>query len=169
MDMMGMRVKRDAAVGGLLLLLVGLGACDGRAAEPRDDGAARAAEAEAAVMSFFEATNDGDSDHLLAHYHQGPELVQVACTEVRRGYDRVEPLIRRWLVDRPEVRLEYEVVRSAALGRDGAVVAAQGLNERGEALFWTYVLRRDADGVWRIVQEHQSWADCREPRLRRDH
>ncbi len=169
MEMMGLGIMRQRATTVLLLLLVGLAACDGRAGEPLDDGAARAAEAEAVVASFFEATNDGDADRLLAHYHGGPELVQVACTEVRRGYDQVESLIRRWLADRPEVRLEHEVVRSAALGGDGAVVAAQGWNERGEALFWTYVLRRGAGGEWRIVQEHQSWAGCREPRIRRSH
>lgn len=122
------------------------------------------ADAEAVVAGYFAASNDLDTDRLLAHYHQGPELVQVACTTVRRGFSAVEPMLRGWHADRPDVDLSYDVIRSEALGRDAAVVAARGRNQDGLALFWTFVLRRDADGEWRIVQEHQSWPDCPEPR-----
>jgi ketosteroid isomerase-like protein len=156
-------IVRHAAAALPLLFIAGV-ACDGRSAAPPP--AETAAAAEAAVASFFEAMNSGDPDRVLAHFHPGEELVQVACTDVRRGYDRIAALIRTWYADRPEVQLQLQVIRSAALGRDGAVVAAQGWNERGEPLFWTYVLRRDTDGNWLIVQEHQSWAGCREPRIR---
>jgi ketosteroid isomerase-like protein len=146
-----------------LLVLAGV-ACDGRSADPSP--AETAAAAETAVASFFEAMNSGDADRVMAHFHPGDEIVQLACTDVRRGYDRIAALIRTWFADRPEVQLQHQVIRSAALGPDGAVVAAQGWNERGEPLFWTYVLRRDTNGNWFIVQEHQSWAGCREPRIR---
>jgi ketosteroid isomerase-like protein len=128
--------------------------------------AAVAEEAEAVIHGFFTVQNERDTERVLAHYHQGPELIQVACTDVLQGYQRVEAVIRQWHGDQPDAELEYEVMRATAVDRDGAVVAARGLNARGEAVFWTFVLQREADGEWRLIQEHQSWAGCREPRLR---
>jgi ketosteroid isomerase-like protein len=121
--------------------------------------------AESAIADLFAAMNDHDADRALAHYHAGDDLVQVACTEVRRGHGRIAPMIRMWLEDQPEVAVQHQVIRSAALGEDGAVVAAMGRNQDGLALFWTFVLRRDEGGAWQIVQEHQSWPDCRAPRI----
>lgn len=151
---------------GLVLAAATVVACDvERGGELGSEERGRVtADAEAAVASFFAASNDLDTDRLLAHYHQGPELVQVACTTVRRGLNSLEPMLRAWHADRPDVRLSHDVIRSEALARDAAVVAAQGRNQDGLALFWTFVLRRDTDGEWRIVQEHQSWPDCPEPR-----
>jgi ketosteroid isomerase-like protein len=150
----------------LLLTAVAATACNGERGQPlgADEAGRVAADAEAAVAAFFEAANGRDTDRYLAHYHAGPELVQVACTTVRRGYDGLEPMLRMWHGEGEDIQLTHQVIRSEALGRDAAVVAAQGRNQEGLALFWTFVLRRDAGGEWRIVQEHQSWPDCREPR-----
>jgi hypothetical protein len=146
-------------------------ACDGGpAGDPAEDraGAARgagSAGAEAAIAGLFEAMNANDPDRVLAHYHQGAELVQVACTEVRVGFGRVGPIIRMWQEDQPATNIAHQLVRSLELGPDAAVVAARGRNHEGLALFWTFVLRRDNGRDWLIVQEHQSWPDCREPRI----
>jgi hypothetical protein len=151
-------------------------ACDGRPADDgagaapgagatRAEGLAGSAGAEAAIAGLFEAMNANDPDRVLAHYHQGAELVQVACTEVRVGIGRVGPIIRMWQEDQPATRIAHQVVRSLELGPDAAVVAARGRNHEGLALFWTFVLRRDDGRTWLIVQEHQSWPDCREPRI----
>lgn len=160
---------RALAVAALLVAAPALSACGGDPGGQLTDGdrAAVAAEAEALIDGLFAATNANDPDRVLAHFAPGEELVQVACTEVRRGYDRLAAVIRMWHEDRPDAALEHRVVRSLALGPDAAVVAAQGINDQGLALFWTFVLRRDAGGDLRIVQEHQSWPGCREVRVHR--
>lgn len=157
--------QRTGAVA-LLLVATTAPACDGRAADRRDaeQAGAEVAAPEWAIDALFDAMNASEPDRVLAHYHQGEGLVQVACTTVRRGYRQVEPVIRMWQEDQPETRIEHQVVRTLELGRDVAVVAARGRNHEGLALFWTFVLRREGGGAWRIVQEHQSWPDCREPR-----
>jgi ketosteroid isomerase-like protein len=150
---------------GVVLAAAMMAACNGNDGRglALDERERVAADAESAIASFFTASNDLDTERLLAHYHQGDELVQVACTSIRRGFNSLAPMLRLWHQDRPDVDLQYDVIRSEALGRDAAVVAAQGRNQDGLALFWTFVLRRDAGGDWRIVQEHQSWPDCRAP------
>jgi ketosteroid isomerase-like protein len=160
---------RALAAAALLVVAPTLSACDGDRGGQLTDGdrAAVAAEAEAVIDGLFAVTNAHDPDGVLAHFARGEELVQVACTEVRRGYDRLASVIRMWHEDRPDAALEHRVIRALALGPDAAVVAAQGSNDQGLALFWTFVLRRDAGGDLRIVQEHQSWPGCREVRVHR--
>jgi ketosteroid isomerase-like protein len=150
----------------LLLLSAGVAGCDDRPdAGARGTGSAGHTEAEAVVAGLFEAINANDPDRVLAHYDPGAELVQLACTEVRHGFHQVESIIRMWQADHPGTRIEHQVVRAVEVGPAAAVVAARGRNHEGLALFWTFVLRRDDHGDWRIVQEHQSWAGCREPRI----
>jgi len=139
-----------------------LAACDGPGGAT---ALTAAADAESAIDDFFAAINAGATDRVLAHYHEGDELVQMACTEVRRGYGRVASMVRMWQEDVAGPAIQHQVVRSVTLGEDAAVVAAQGRNQEGLALFWTFVLLRDGGNGWRIVQEHQSWPDCREPRI----
>jgi ketosteroid isomerase-like protein len=162
---------RPGVLAGVTGLALGLAvvACNGERGPELSEGAQAevAAEAGSFIEGFFAAQNERDTERVLAHYHPGPELIQVACTEVLQGYQSIERVIRLWHSDQPDGGLEYEVVRAAAAGGDGAVVAARGLNARGDALFWTFVLRREADGEWRVIQEHQSWAGCQEPRQRR--
>jgi ketosteroid isomerase-like protein len=160
---MRVRTAHRAGAAALVLLAATASGCDGGRADQR--AGERAGGPEAAIDGLFDAVNANDPDRVLSHYHEGEDLVQVACTEVRRGYRQVAPIIRMWQEDQPETRIQHQVVRTLDLGRDAAVVAARGRNHQGLALFWTFVLRRDELGDWRIVQEHQSWADCREPRI----
>jgi uncharacterized protein (TIGR02246 family) len=161
--------NRVTALVGVIVAASGLSSCaDGGNGQLTDrQRAAVTAEAEAVIDGLFAATNAHDPERVLAHFSPSDELVQVACTEVRRGYDRLASVIRMWHEDRPDAALEHRVVRALALGPDAAVVAAQGSNDQGLALFWTFVLRRDDRGHLRIVQEHQSWPGCREVRVHR--
>jgi ketosteroid isomerase-like protein len=167
-----MKLWSGCRAAALAALLVASGAgCDARPAggDGRSEATAGGAAggAESAVAQLFQAMNARDTDRVLAHYDRSGDLVQVACTDVRRGFARVESIVRMWHEDNPGIRIEHEVVRSVLMGDDAAVVAAQGRNQQGLALFWTFVLRQDSGDRWLIVQEHQSWADCREPRIHR--
>jgi ketosteroid isomerase-like protein len=162
---------RLATLGAATLFAALLASCDSPGHDPGDSGSdgtggrAGVPAAEAAIDQFFAAINARDTDRVLAHYHQGDDLVQVACTEVRRGYGRIASMTRMWQEDQADIAIQHRVVRAAAIGPDAAVVAAQGRNQDGLALFWTFVLEREGRDRWLIVQEHQSWADCREPRV----
>jgi hypothetical protein len=160
-----MRLPMVAAV--LLVSAAPFTACEvGAARRGNGDRTATRAAAEAAVAGLFDAINANDPGRVMTHYHRGDELVQVACTEVRRGFSRVESIIHMWQQDQPQTRIEHQVERTVELGPDAAVVAARGRNQDGLGLFWTFVLQRRG-GNWVIIQEHQSWADCREPRIHR--
>jgi ketosteroid isomerase-like protein len=155
------------ATGTILLATVALGACGD---EGRDTPDARAldavvAEAEATIHGLFQATNDRDADRVLGHYLATAELVNVACTTIREGFAERERILRMWHEDRPEGDIEYQIVRTQAVGTNGAVVTARGRSHEGTALFWTFVLRNERGQGWRVIQEHQSWPGCREVRI----
>jgi ketosteroid isomerase-like protein len=158
---MKMRTGRGLGpCGALVTTLLALGGCD----RP-DAGDGDPAAAEQVVADLFASMNARDAERVLAHYVPGDDLVHVACTTIRRGHEPVARVLRTWLEDHPELAIEHRVVRSQALGRAAAVIAADGVREDGTRLYWTFVLRRDADGSWRVLQEHQSWAGCREQRV----
>jgi uncharacterized protein (TIGR02246 family) len=157
----GIRLVTAIAVGAA----AGLAGCGpgGEAARAGHDQAVAAAER--VVEELFTAMNERDADAVMEQYVPGDELVHVACTRIRAGRNQLEGLMRGWLEDEPEIGIEYRVVQSRALGAGAAVVAADGARADGTRLYWTFVVRRDGDGSWRILQEHQSWAGCREQRV----
>jgi hypothetical protein len=62
----------------------------------------------------------------------------------------------------PEVEFHQEVLRVQVLSPTVAVAALTGGSSEAEALFWTEVLVREADG-WKIAHEHESWPGCSPP------
>jgi ketosteroid isomerase-like protein len=171
-EVMRARKARKIVFGIRLAIAVGVGAAAGLAGcAPAGEDAGRAAHDEAAaaaervVEELFTAMNERDADAVLARYVSGDELVHIACTRIRTGRNQLEGLMRGWLEEEAEIGIEHRIVQTRALGAGAAVVAADGARADGTRLYWTFIVRRDADREWRILQEHQSWAGCREQRV----
>lgn len=144
-----------------LMALVAAGGC-GQTLSEAERGRV---EQEVAVFvdSLFAAMNTNDPDAIAAHYDRSDAFTYVGCTSVRLGFESLERIMRGYYGSRPTVSFEHELVTTRVLDRDGAVATVTATTSDDTILYWTYVVSRTADG-WRIVYEHESWADCPEQR-----
>jgi uncharacterized protein (TIGR02246 family) len=120
-------------------------------------------EVDGVVASLFEAMNAHDLDAIAGHYDDGADFVYVGCTSVRVGFENVRRIMEMWHRASPEVTFDHEVLTLRAITRDVAAATVRATTSEDTVLFWSFILRRDADG-WRIAHEHESWADCPEQR-----
>lgn len=128
-----------------------------------DQRAGVAEEVESFVASLFGAMNDHDVDAIVSHYDGSAEFIYVGCTSVRAGFQSLERVMRAWSRTNEDVTFDHEILGTRVLDRRTAAVVVQAVTSDQNVLFWTYVVKRDADG-WHVAHEHESWSDCPEAR-----
>ena len=146
----------------VVFLLLALSACrpSSPGGAPTDPEAVES-EVRAASLAGVDALNAHDADRILGFYRLDDTFTQVACTAVRSGGPAFANLTRALHTQFKDVFYDMTCVRVQHLGPDAAAVALQGTML--DPLFVTRVLRKEADGRWLVVYEHESWPGCPSP------
>lgn len=130
---------------------------------PLTDAERDAAETEVRATSeaLLAALNSHDADSILSFYSLEEDFTYVPCTDVMTGGDFFAGLARSLHASYRDAvyTLRVESVRVPA--PDMAVVSLRG--SMLAPLFITRVFRREGDGRWRVVWEHESWPGCPDP------
>jgi len=98
---------------------------------------------------------------VLAFYVLDDGFTYVPCTDLVSGGRLFAGLTRSLHASYRDAVYALEVLGVRVLGPDAAVVSLQGTMLT--PLYMTVVLRREDDGQWRIVWEHESWPGCPDP------
>ena len=139
-----------------LLLLIPLGLV--RAEEDGTEASIRAVLAAQAA-----AWNAGDVAGFMDGYTRGPELRFASGNEVTRGWQETLDRYRRRYPDRAAMgTLDFSDLEVSVLSADAATAFGRWRLRRADgtepAGLFTLLLRREADGKWRIVADHTSSA-----------
>lgn len=155
---------RKTEICSLLLLALFPAGCQ-RSSAPLDEAEKQtiAREVEETLGRLTEAMNAHDPDAVLGFYQHSDDFLYLGCTSFLLGFDTFSSRVGPYYLAKPEVIFHQEVVRTQVLSPTAAVVALRGGSSEAEALFWTEVLVRDADGRWMITYEHESWPGCPAP------
>lgn len=121
-----------------------------------------ASEVRQVVAALTDAMNSHDPELVLSHYRESEEFVYVGCTDPMFGSETFSTLVRPYYQTRTDVTFRQEILRVQVLGPTTAVATIRGDSSETEALFWTYVLVREA-GSWVIAHVHESWPGCADP------
>ena len=151
-------MRRRLSVLGAAALLVGQVACAQGAVSEREREAIED-ELGAFVTSLFDAMNEGDVEAIASHYAATPGFVYVGCTVVTQGFEQVRSLMDMWYSSNPDLTFTHQVQATTVLDRNAAAVSVNATTSQDGYLFWTFVTERTTQG-WKIVHEHESWADC---------
>lgn len=125
-----------------------------------DSAAVRVREA---VAAFTEAMNGEEPDSILSFYAGTEEFVYVGCTDPIFGWEAFSARVGAYYATRPDLVVEREILRVQVASPSMAVVTLRGSSSEADHLFWTQVLRRNENGRWLIVHEHESWPGCPDP------
>ncbi len=117
----------------------------------------------AASLALVEAMNAHEPNSILSLYVLDADFTYVGCTDFMFGGDVFATIVGAYHRDNPEVHYDMAVQSVRVLGPALAVVSLRGTSSPDLALFTTRVVRRDGDGRWRVVWEHESWPGCSAP------
>ena len=153
---------KDMTPSRILLLLVVASSCTPAPAPFTDDDRERAEiEVRAASMALVDALNAHEADSILTFYSLDDDFTYLPCTDFAFGGKFFAGMTRSLHASYRDAVYEMNVRSARVFAPDAAVVSLQGTMLT--ALFTTRVLRRDDDGRWRIVWEHESWPGCADP------
>ena len=124
---------------------------------------ALAEEVRAVMGQLTDAMNAHDPDRVLSFYRESEAFVYVGCTDPMFGWSTFSRLVAPYYRTNTDVTFHQEILQLQILSPTTAVVTLRGGSTEAEALFWTEVLVREADGRWLIAHEHESWPGCDEP------
>lgn len=146
----------------ILPLLLAVTAC-APSPSPFTDADRESAQAEVRAVSeaLVAALNAHDADAILAFYALDDDFTQVACTDMLFGGRGFEALTRSLHANYEDAVYRMDVRGVRVVGPDVAVVSLQGTMLA--PLFVTRILRREGDGRWLVVWEHESWPGCAAP------
>ena len=109
------------------------------------------------IDGLFAAMNAHDPDAVLEHYLDSETFTYVGVSSAIPTYDLLERNLRLWYARYPEALFEYEILEVRVLNPTTGYAVVRGSSTESDALMWTQVLVREADGRWVIALEHESW------------
>lgn len=118
-------------------------------------------EVEETLAGLTEAMNAHDPERIFNFYRQDESFFFLGCTDVLFGWGTFATRVRPYYQANTDVSFQKEILSIQILSPTVAVAAMRGNSTEAEALFWTEVLQKGADGRWLITYEHESWPDCR--------
>lgn len=119
-------------------------------------------EVEETLSGLTQAMNSQEAEEVLGYFRESEEFLYLGCTDYLMGWEAFSRRVGFYYEANPEVEFHQEILRVQVLSPTVVVAALTGGSTKAEALFWTEVLVREADG-WKIAHEHESWPGCPAP------
>ncbi|HZD06323.1 MAG TPA: nuclear transport factor 2 family protein, partial [Longimicrobiales bacterium] len=147
-----------------LLLIAALATCQS-SADSLADAERGMAEQEVrdALAALMDDMNAHDADGVLAHYENSEDFIYAGVSDIHIGWEAFARTVAPWYGSHEDVTFSYEIVQIRVLSADVALAVLEGSSTEASSLVWTEVLKKDADGRWLIVHEHESWPGAAPP------
>lgn len=156
-----MTLRRPSAA---LLLTGALAACQASPATLTDAQRSTAEEeVRDAVSALMADMNAHDSDAVLGHYEHSEDFSYAGVSDILLGWEGFAGTVSPWYGSHEDVSFSYEIVQVRVLAGDVALAVLKGSSTEAPSLVWTEVLKKDGDGRWLIVHEHESWPGAAAP------